>query len=110
MPGSVIKAAPEQLRREQDADRVVLRDLRRTADVLRETGSAKNFVEITEQDWSDGDLDRHCWSCKSQSEATKKSASFRHQRDEQVTQARADAAPQDEQPTSADSGDGDSAL
>ena len=39
MPGSVIKAAPEQLRRrtaqKQETDRVVLRDLRRTADVLR---------------------------------------------------------------------------
>ena len=46
MPGSVIKAAPEQLRHrtaeEQETDRVVLRDLRRTADVLRESGSAKN--------------------------------------------------------------------
>ena len=53
MPGSVIKAAPEQLRHrtaeEQETDRVVLRDLRRTADVLRETGSAKNFEDITEQ-------------------------------------------------------------
>ena len=34
----------------------MLRDLRRTADVLRETGSAKNFEDITEQDWPDGDL------------------------------------------------------
>ena len=60
MPGSVIKAAPEQLRHrtaeEQETDRVVLRDLRRTADVLRESGSAKNFEDITEQDWPDGDL------------------------------------------------------
>ena len=60
MPGSVIKAAPEQLRHrtaeEQETDRVVLRDLRRTADVLRETGSAKNFEHITEQDSPDGDL------------------------------------------------------
>ena len=60
MPGSVIKAAPEQLRHrtaeEQEADRVVLRDLRRTADVSRESGSAKNFEDITEQDWPDGDL------------------------------------------------------
>ena len=59
MPGSVIKAAPEQLRHrtaeEQETDRVVLRDLRRTADVLRESGSAKNFEDITEQDWPDGD-------------------------------------------------------
>ena len=60
MPGSVIKAAPEQLRHrtaeEQETDRVVLRDLRRTADVLRESGSVKNFEDITEQDWPDGDL------------------------------------------------------
>ena len=60
MPGSVIKAAPEQLRHrtaeEQETDRVVLRDLRRTADILRESGSAKNFEDITEQDWPDGDL------------------------------------------------------
>ena len=60
MPGSVNKAAPEQLRHrtaeEQETDRVVLRDLRRTADVLRESGSAKNFEDITEQDWPDGDL------------------------------------------------------
>ena len=34
----------------------MLRDLRRTADVLRESGSAKNFEDITEQDWPDGDL------------------------------------------------------
>ena len=60
MPGSVIKAAPEQLRHrtaeEQETDRVVLRGLRRTADILRESGSAKNFENITEQDWPDGDL------------------------------------------------------
>ena len=60
MPGSVIKAAPEQLRHrtaeEQETDRVVLRDLRRTADILCESGSAKNFEDITEQDWPDGDL------------------------------------------------------
>ena len=60
MPGSVIKAGPEQLRHrtaeEQETDRVVLRDLRRTADILRESGSAKNFEDITEQDWPDGDL------------------------------------------------------
>ena len=60
MPGSVIKAAPEQLRHrtaeEQETDRVVLRDLRRTANVLRESGSAQNFEDITEQDWPDGDL------------------------------------------------------
>ena len=60
MPGSVIKAAPEQLRHrtaeEKETDRVVLRDLRRTADVLRESGSAKNLEDITEQDWPDGDL------------------------------------------------------
>ena len=57
---SVIKAAPEQLRHrtaeEQETDRVVLRDLRRTADILREGGSAENFEDITEQDWPDGDL------------------------------------------------------
>ena len=51
MPGSVIKAAPEQLRHrtaeEQETDRVVLRDLRRTADALRESGSAQNFEDIT---------------------------------------------------------------
>ena len=40
----------------QETDRVVLRDLRRTADVLRETGSSKNCEDITEQDWPDGDL------------------------------------------------------
>ena len=34
----------------------MLRDLQRTAGVLRETGSAKNFEDITEQDWPDGDL------------------------------------------------------
>ena len=59
MPGSVIKAAPEQLRHrmaeEQETDRVVLRDLRRTADVVRES-SAKNFEDITKQDWPDGDF------------------------------------------------------
>ena len=46
MPGSVVKAALEQLRHrkadEQETDRVVLRDLRRTADILHESGSAKN--------------------------------------------------------------------
>ena len=60
MPGSVIKAAPEQLRHrtaeEPEADRVVLRGFRRTANVLRETGSAKNVEDIMEQDWPDGDL------------------------------------------------------
>ena len=60
MLGSVIKAAPEQLRHrtaeEQEADRVVLRALRRAADILRESGSAKNFEDITEQDWPDGDF------------------------------------------------------
>ena len=60
MPVSVIKAAAEQLRhrtaQEQETDRVVLRDLRRTADILRESGSAKNFEDIMEQDWPDGDL------------------------------------------------------
>ena len=59
MPGSVIKAAPEQLRHrtaeEQETDRVVLRDLRRTANVSRDSGPAKNFEDITEQDWPDGD-------------------------------------------------------
>ena len=34
----------------------MLRDLQWTADVLRESGSAKNFEDITEQDWPDGDL------------------------------------------------------
>ena len=61
MPGSVIKAAPELLRHrtaeEQKVDRVVLRDLRLTADVSRDTSPAKNFEDITEQDWPDGDLD-----------------------------------------------------
>ena len=60
MPKSVIKAAPEQLRHrtaeEPEVDRVVLRNLRRTAGVLREIGSAKNFEDITEQDWPDCDL------------------------------------------------------
>ena len=60
MPVSVIKAAPQQLRHrtaeEQETDRVVLRDLRRTADVLRASGSAKNYEDITEQDWPHGDL------------------------------------------------------
>ena len=60
MLGSVIKAAPEELMlrtaEEQEMDRVVLRDLRRTADILRETGSAKNFEDITEQDWPDADV------------------------------------------------------
>ena len=41
---------------EHETDRFVLRDLRRTADVLRESGSAENFDDITEQDWPDGDL------------------------------------------------------
>ena len=51
VPRSVIKAALELRHRtaeEQEADRVVLRDLRRIADVLRENGSAKNFEDITE--------------------------------------------------------------
>ena len=53
LPGSVIKVAPEQLRTQKQlknkrTDRVVLRDLRRTADILRESGSAKNFEDITE--------------------------------------------------------------
>ena len=56
MPGSVIKAAPERTAEEQETDRVVLRDLRRTADILRDSGLAKNFEDITEQDWPDGDL------------------------------------------------------
>ena len=60
LPGSVITASSEQLRHrtaeEQETDRAVLGDLRRTADVLREHGSAKNFEDITEQDWPDGDL------------------------------------------------------
>ena len=34
----------------------MLRDHWRTADILRESGSAKNFEDITEQDWPDGDL------------------------------------------------------
>ena len=34
----------------------MLRDLRRTANVLRESGSVKNFEDITEQDWPDGDV------------------------------------------------------
>ena len=34
----------------------MLRDLRRSAHVLRESGSAKNFEDITAQDWPDGDL------------------------------------------------------
>ena len=55
MPGSVINSAPDQLTHrtaeEQQTDRVALRDLRRIADVLRESGSAKNFEDITEQDW-----------------------------------------------------------
>ena len=38
---------------EQETDRAVLPDLRRTAEVLRET--AKNFEDTTEQDWPDSD-------------------------------------------------------
>ena len=34
----------------------MLRDLQRTADVLRESASAKNFEDITEQEWPDGDF------------------------------------------------------
>ena len=59
---------------EQEADLVVLRDLRRTADVLWETGSAKNFEDITEQDVPDGGS--HCPSCGGQSGATGNSDSF----------------------------------
>ena len=81
MPGSVIKAAPKQLRHrtaeEQEADRVVLRDLRRTADVLRESGSAKNFEDITEQDWPDGDLNTTAETCRGQSRDSRKPTSFR---------------------------------
>ena len=39
----------------------MLRGLRRTADTLRESGSATNFEDITEQDWPDGDFKLHCW-------------------------------------------------
>ena len=81
MPESVIKAAPEHLRHrtaeEQETDRVVLRDLRRTADIFREPGSAKNFEDITEQDWPDGDLNSTDGDTEPNQETSeKKSTSF----------------------------------
>ena len=77
LPGSVTKAAPEQLKhRTAEEQEVVLRDLRRTADVLRESGSAKNFEDITEQDWPDGDLNPTAEGMEPSQESGK-SASFR---------------------------------
>ena len=74
-PGSVIKAAPEQLRHrtaeEPEPDRVVLRDLRRTADILRDSGSAKNFEDFTEQGWPDGDLNSTAGDMESNQETSK---------------------------------------
>ena len=86
MPGSVIKAAPEQLRHrtaeEQETDRVVLLDLRRTADILRESGSAKNFEDITEQDWPDGDLSSTAADMEPNQETSKsQDSSFRSRRE-----------------------------
>ena len=43
---------------EKAADRVVARDIQRTAAISREKRAAKNFEDITEQDWPDGDLDK----------------------------------------------------
>ena len=122
MPGSVIKAATEQLRHrtaeEQGADRVVLRDLRRTADVLRETSSAKNFQDITEQDWPDGDLNTTAGGAESSQEIpenqplpdrrrlvrktppSKVDGTLPDPRDGHVTQAPADSTSQHELPTS----------
>ena len=49
----------------------MLRDLRRTADILRESGSAKNFEDITEQDWPDGDLNSTAGDMESNQETSK---------------------------------------
>ena len=80
MLGSVIEAAPEQLghrtAEEQETDQVVLRDLRRNASVLRETGSAKNFEDTTEQDWPDGDLNPTAEGMEPSHETPGKSTSF----------------------------------
>ena len=50
MPGSVVKPAPEQLRHrtneEKEGDRVVVRDIERAAEVLRDKGSAKKIEDI----------------------------------------------------------------
>ena len=56
---------------EQETDRVVLRDLRRTADILRESSSAKNSDDITEQDWLDGDLNSNAGNMKPNQETSK---------------------------------------
>ena len=75
----------------------MLRDLRRTA-------AAKNFEDITEQDWPDCDLNPTARGAEASQETPPSRIDWTHPdlRDEQVTQAHADAAPQDEQPTSAE--------
>ena len=109
----------------------MLRDLRRTADVLRETGSAKNFEDITEQDWPGGDLNTTAENAEASQEIPETCLSDRprktppakvdethpDRRDEHVMQAPADATPQRELPTSvaigsqtADSGIGNNTL
>ena len=96
MPGSVIEAAPEQLRHrtaeEQETALVVLRDLRRTADILRESGSAKNFEDITEQDWPDGDLNSTAGDMEPNQETSKSKLPTR--RLEHVEQTPVDAPSQ----------------
>ena len=50
MPGSVVKAAPEQLRHrtneEKEADRVVVRDIQRAAQVLRDRDVAAYTAQV----------------------------------------------------------------
>ena len=96
----------------------MLWDLRRTADVLRETGSAKNFEDITEQDWPDSDLNTTAENAEASQEIpenqplsdrrplarktppAKIDETHPDPRDEHVMQAPADATPQHELPTS----------
>ena len=93
----------------------MLRDLRRTADVSRETGSAKNFEDITKQD---GDLNTTAENAEASQEIpenqplsdrrrlvrktlpAKVDETHPDPRDEHVMQAPADATPQHGLPTS----------
>ena len=97
--GSVIKAAPEQLRHrtadEQEADRVVLRDLRRTAGDLNTTAeNAEASQEIPE---NQPHSDRRRLVRKTR--PAKVDETHPDPRDEHVLQAPADATPQHELPT-----------
>ena len=96
----------------------MLRDLRRTADVLHETGSTKNFEDITEQDWPDGDLFTTAEGTEASQEIPENQppsdsrrlvrktpppgvdGSHPDPRDKHVTQAPAESTPQHELPTS----------